>query len=411
MSASAAAPRTSREFGVADRLTVVSLHLGERWLRCARSSSCPIARVSKTRRSATHGQQTSRAEGSLARNLHRDTRRARGELDLALPARACKNLKGHRLYKMMSPTPVTLANPIVCQLGEGPVWDPIRQYLLWIDVARKIVHIGAVKASGHVEQLRQESFLDAIGAVAVAHDGHWLVAGSTHVFRHPAAARDKGLPMVIGPEPRRMNDGKPDPAGRFVVGTLALTGQSHSEVLMRIDDHRVTVIDSDLTLSNGLAWSSDGTVMYSVDTLRRRIYARRYDAESGAVGRRRAIVELEDGLPDGICLDEEEYLWVAVWGTGAVHRYSPQGRLDHIIRVPAPHVTSVAFAGPELDILAITTATQGLTEAQLRSYPLSGQLFTTRPGVRGARVALWNGRLPRDQSLEGANQICPLKRG
>jgi sugar lactone lactonase YvrE len=121
------------------------------------------------------------------------------------------------------------------------------------------------------------------------------------------------------------------------------------EVLVRLEtDGRITQLDGDLTLSNGLAWTTDGTTMYSVDTLRRTVYAREYDPVSGAVAERRVHLRLDDGFPDGIALDVEDHLWVAVWGAGEVRRFAPDGSIVDRLVVPAPHTSSIALAGEDL---------------------------------------------------------------
>lgn len=289
---------------------------------------------------------------------------------------------------------VILANPTVCELGEGPVWDPIRHVVLWVDIRRGVVFSGRLDDHGRVHLLDHVTFPRTVGAVAVAENGGWIVGGAHTLILHGASHSNSELARVV-PEGqlRRINDGKPDPSGRFLVGTLSLDGDSEREVLVRLEsDGAVTTIDDDLTLSNGLAWSPDGTLMYSVDTMRRALFARSYDAATGEIGPRRLLVEFDgDGYPDGICTDEDGNIWVAMWGLGEVRRYSPAGQCEGAIRVPAPHVSSVAFAGADRDTLVITTATQDLTEEQRTAYPLSGMLFTAKPAVRGLAVALWNG--------------------
>lgn len=300
---------------------------------------------------------------------------------------------------MTTASSVILANQTVCELGEGPVWDAARQQLLWLDIRRGIVFVGRMDRFGRVELVNHVTFPGTVGAVAVAEDGRWIVAGAQHVYTHPDNNALGGIRVIADGQPRRTNDGKADPAGRFVVGTLSLEGTSSEEVLVRLDDDGVAVLDDDLTLSNGFAWSADGATMYSIDTLRRRIYARPYEVESGAVGTRQVFIEVTDGYPDGMCLDAEEHLWIAMWGLGEVHRYTPTGELDRIITVRAPHVSSVAFAGPDLDRLVITTATQDLTPEQLKEYPLSGQLFTAKPGVLGLPVPSWNGSFTTERTI------------
>jgi sugar lactone lactonase YvrE len=288
---------------------------------------------------------------------------------------------------------VILANPIRCELGEGPVWDPTRQVVLWVDIRRGLVFSGRLDAHGRISDVEHVPFPGTVGAVAVAEDGSWIVAAAETLLVHPAAGSTRELVRVIrAGQLRRTNDGKPDPAGRFLIGTLSLGDDSQNEVLVRLErDGSLTTIDDDLTLSNGLAWSPDGSVLYSVDTLRRVVFARSYDMATGATGERRALIEFADGFPDGMCSDADGYLWIAMWGLGEVRRYTPEGEHERTIRVPAPHVSSVAFAGESLDTLVITTATQDLTDEQLAAYPLSGKLFTARPGVRGLPVPPWSG--------------------
>jgi sugar lactone lactonase YvrE len=131
--------------------------------------------------------------------------------------------------------------------------------------------------------------------------------------------------------------------------------------------------------------------MYSIDTLRQTVFVRDYDPQTGTAGPREPFLTVDEGYPDGMCLDVDEHLWIAMWGLGQVHRYSPAGGLVSVIEVPAPHVSSVAFAGPGLDTLVITTATQDLTDEQLARFPDSGRLFTASPGVAGLPQALWSG--------------------
>ena len=160
----------------------------------------------------------------------------------------------------------------------------------------------------------------------------------------------------------------------------------------------MTVIDDDLTLSNGLAWSPDGSVLYSVDTTPGIVYARPYNAVSGAWGERAVALRIANGgSPDGLCIDAAGNLWIAIWGAGQVRCYTPGGELVAAVEVPAPHVTSVAFVGPELDTLLITSARED-------DSPSAGHLFTTRiPGVtRPADDAV--GRARRD---EGARPHRP----
>lgn len=274
-------------------------------------------------------------------------------------------------------------------LGEGPTWDPIRARLLWVDIMAGDVHVGLLGGDDRIEPVERIGFPDTAGAVAVAEDGALVVAGTHRLHYRDADGRIASGRELITGAGRRFNDGKPDPAGRFVVGTSGPGG----ELLLRVDtDERVTVLDDDLTLSNGLAWTADGRRLFSIDTPTRRIYLRDDDPATGAVGARRVFLELAHGFPDGMTMDAEGHLWVAVWGGGCVLRIAPDGRIVARVDVPAPHTSCPAFAGPDLDVLVVTTATEHLTPAQLVEHPLSGRIFTFRPGVRGLPPLLWGGR-------------------
>jgi sugar lactone lactonase YvrE len=265
-------------------------------------------------------------------------------------------------------------------LGEGPVWDAARQRLLWVDIMAGDVHEG--RLGDRVEPTRTWSFAQSVGAVAVAENGDLLVAERETLTRVHADGGRTHLARVLPPgSPSRLNDGAVDPSGRFLVGSLG----GDREVLVRFENGGCTTVDADLTLSNGLAWSPSGDRFYSVDTLTRTIYVRDYPA-----GARSVLFRIDDGYPDGVCVDADGNLWLAVWGGGRVECRSPAGALLAVVEVDAPHTSSVAFAGPGLDVLVITTATQHLSRADVAAHPLSGRLFTARVGVTGLRTPYWN---------------------
>ncbi|WP_433790717.1 SMP-30/gluconolactonase/LRE family protein [Actinoplanes sp. CA-252034] len=267
-------------------------------------------------------------------------------------------------------------------LGEGPVWDPARERLLWVDIMAGDVHEGRLDDDGGVERMRTWSFERSVGAVAVAADGDLLVAERETLTRvHADGSRTRLARVLPEGSPSRLNDGAVDPSGRFLVGSLG----GDREVLVRFEGGGCTTIDDDLTLSNGLAWSPAGDRFYSVDTLTRRVYVRDYPA-----GERSVLFTVDDGHPDGLCVDADGNLWLAVWGGGRVECRSPQGTLLAVVEVDAPHTSSVAFAGPGLDVLVITTATQDLSPGDLAAHPLSGRLFTARVGVTGLLPPYWD---------------------
>ena len=163
-------------------------------------------------------------------------------------------------------------------------------------------------------------------------------------------------------------------------------GQSGGAALYRLDAvGTLTPVISGLTTSNGLGWSPDGTKLYYVETPTRRIDVFDYDARVGAVSARRAFADLADegGRPDGLTVDAEGGVWVALIRGGTLHRYCPDGRLDAVVALPTSHATSCAFGGPGLADLYVTTARARLTDAERAVQPLAGRLLRLRPGVTG----------------------------
>ena len=152
------------------------------------------------------------------------------------------------------------------------------------------------------------------------------------------------------------------------------------------------MLDDDLGLSNGLGWSPDQRTMYSVDSKPGTVWARPYDAVTGEVGPRRSLIEIRDGTPDGMCVDTEGHLWVAIWGGSQVRRYTPDGVLAGIVEVASPNVTCPVFAGPDLDVMVITSATQDLEPDLLAASPDAGKLFVAHVGQRGLPATPWAGR-------------------
>jgi len=275
-------------------------------------------------------------------------------------------------------------------LGEGPIWDAARQRLLWVDIAGGLVLEGSL-GGDRITEIRRHQFEGNVGAVTIDEAGRLLVAAQEQlVILDLEGARTEVARIVPRGQTRRLNDGKTDPVGRYLVGTRAFGPSATEELVLLRSDGGVEVIDDDLTLSNGLAWTHAGTRMYSVDTLTSTVWLRDYDPATGARGERRVYLQVSDGYPDGMCSDAEDHLWIAIWGAGEVRRFTPDGTLVAVVAVDAPHTTCAAFAGPHLDTLVITTATDELSESQLAAHPDSGRIFVARVGVAGSPVAPWN---------------------
>lgn len=278
------------------------------------------------------------------------------------------------------------------ELCEGPCWDVRTARLYFVDILAGQVH--AVDPDTGARRSWQLG--GPVGAVAPRRAGGWVAA----VERGFATFDDEWHrtgPVTPAPGQRegtRFNDGRCDPAGRFWAGTLSYDGSPGRGALYRLDaEGVVTVMLSAVTNSNGLAWSASGTEMYYVDTGKATIDRMAFDPGRGTVADRRTLVAFrpDEGLPDGLTIDSEGFLWVALWGGGCVRRYSPAGELDGEIRLPVTQVTSMAFGGAGLGELFITTAAEGLSAAERRDQPLAGSLFRHRPGVTGPPPATFAG--------------------
>ncbi len=279
---------------------------------------------------------------------------------------------------------VDLALDAKADLGEGPSWDPRTGVLVWVDITAGLVH-RFDPATG-----RDEAFDVGrhVGAAVPTTSGRVAFAASDGFsVLDPGTGRVEPIAEVEAGDPQtRMNDGKCDPAGRFWAGTMDLDGRRPLGSLYRLDaDHRVVRVLTHVTISNGLGWSPDGRTMYYIDSVTHGVDALDVEPETSSVSNRRRLVgfPIEWGLPDGMTVDEEGFLWVAFWDGAAIRRIAPDGRIASFVGFPVSRVTSCAFGGADLTDLYVTSARNGLSDAQLRSEPHAGGVFHLRPGVRG----------------------------
>ena len=279
------------------------------------------------------------------------------------------------------------------ELAEGPFWDAERERLLWVDIAGGTVLAGRLRADS-VEVIAEHRFPSTVAAVVPTADDGLLVALRDGLASITAGGVARtGRRVLPDGDNSRFNDGACDPSGRFLVGSMSLDDREGGERLYRLDRHgTLEVVDDGLTLSNGLGWSPDGHTMYSVDSVPGIVWSRSYEPESGDMGARHQHLRIDDGTPDGLCVDADGNLWVAVWGTGQIRCFTPGGEHVATVDVAAPHTSSVAFVGPGRDRLLITTAREDLSAAQLEEHPFSGHLFLADVGTEGVPAAAWGGR-------------------
>ena len=261
-------------------------------------------------------------------------------------------------------------------LGEGPRWDARRGELLRVDIAAGRVFRELVADDGSLIPIRTYRLPGTVGAVApIEGDRGWvLAAGRGFALLDPDGAFS--VIAEVASEGGRMNDGAADPQGRFWAGTVA--ERPGAAVLYRLDrDGRIDAMLDGLTTSNGIGWSPDGRTMYLADSGPRVIHAFDFDGDAGTISPGQVLVEVpeEIGTPDGLTVDAEGDLWVAIWGGGRIHRYSPAGGLRQVLAVPAMQTTSCAFAGSDLHRLYVTTATEDWTDEMRRADPKAGLVY------------------------------------
>jgi sugar lactone lactonase YvrE len=274
-------------------------------------------------------------------------------------------------------------------LGEGPVWDQRSGRLHWVDIRAGLVHrFSPSDGSDSVLDIGQPVSALGLGAdnglVLATRDGFGLVPSHSDRVSEVIEV-EKDLPR------NRMNDGRCDAAGRFWAGTMAdrWEHEPRAGALYRLERAGgflvATKVLSGLTVANGIDWTPDGRQMYFVDSATRRVDIFDFDADTGTLRNRRvfAVVPATDGMPDGLVVDADGCVWVALIGGGRLRRYSPSARIDQEILLPVTLVTSAAFGGPDLADLYITTARHRLTPEERDRQTLAGSLFCCRPGTTG----------------------------
>lgn len=279
-------------------------------------------------------------------------------------------------------------------LGEGPLWDVTRQALWWVDTKRhKLNCFSPSDGSNKSFDVGQQ-----IGTVVLREKGG-LVVGLEHgigIFDPETG----DFEILCDPESHlhenRFNDGKCDPAGRLWIGSMENAEENMDRgALYCFDiDGRVKKQVAPVGVSNGIAWTSDATTMYYIDSPTRRVDRFDYDVGTGEISNRRTAFEIPDGMgfPDGMAIDVEDKLWVALWNGWAVGRFDPEtGELLGKVDVDASHVSACSFGGPELDELFITTARHLLEKHEDEAQPHAGGLFHTPVGVRGVPFGAYGG--------------------
>lgn len=269
------------------------------------------------------------------------------------------------------------------RLGEGPIWDIQRQVLHWVDVYNRRVHTfdpaTAIDTFIEVDTVISGLFLFGRETLILAQEDHLGQLDLKTRQVTPILSIEADLPN------NRLNDVRCDSRGRLWIGTMNNDEQPAANLYCYDAKSGLQLMETGLSISNGLGWSPDQQTFYLTDTPRQTIYAYRFDVGSGIIHDRRPLVSLahESFYPDGLTIDAEGCIWSAMWNGGCVIRFDADGNEMTRIPLPVPLVTSCTFGGPELTDLYITTASAGMSQAELKQSYQAGDLFCLPTDVKG----------------------------
>ena len=279
-------------------------------------------------------------------------------------------------------------------LGEGCVWSPLEDLLVWVDITGQAVH-RYDHASG--QPISVWRYNESVGNVALrAGGGLALGLGNTVTLTDRVGAIESVIELPGEPETNRANDGAVDPAGRLFQGTMSdAEPGSPVAALHRVDgDGTARRVLSEVMISNGIGWSPDQSTMYYIDSLTFRVDQFDYDPDTGEIEGRRPFVTFDGsgGAPDGMTVDADGCLWVAMFGGFGVQRFSPEGeQLETVVTPGAPQTTCCCFGGPDLDTLYITTAAASIAGVDTEGESNSGALFAADVDAVGLPTNLFAG--------------------
>jgi L-arabinonolactonase len=280
-------------------------------------------------------------------------------------------------------------------LGEGAVWNEADGRLWWTDIEGSRLWTHAPESG----RCASHGTPERVSCLAPRRNGEGFVVAFSSGFAlyDPVTGRRQDIVAFEPDQPdTRLNDGRTDRQGRLIAGGFDEKGGGRliSSVVRLDSDLTVTALFGEVGCANGICFSPDGRTLYFADSMRAEIWAFAYHPDTGGLGEKRVVATLKGsrpGIPDGSCVDADGCIWNAEWDSGAVVRWTPDGRIDRVVELPVPRPTCVAFGGADYGTLYITTARAWLSEAELANAPLSGGLFALRPGVKGVADAAFAG--------------------
>lgn len=290
---------------------------------------------------------------------------------------------------------VELAVDAHALIGEGPVWDHRDGVLWWLDIFRHELHaFDPLTGQDRITDLGAQ-----VGAIVLRDSGGLVLAAPEGfvAFDPLTGARSLLARVDHDPSAMRLNDGKCDRAGRFWAGSIPHDPVNPEAVAVVPGGAALYCLDPSghaeaalkgITVSNGMGWSPSDDTFYYIDTMTSRVDAFDFDPDSGTITNRRPLVTLspDEGHPDGMCVDEDGCIWLALSGTGQIRRITPAGAVDRTLHLPLSRVTSCAFGGASLDELYITSHSALMSDQDRQTEPNAGALLRCVPGVRGLRT-------------------------
>lgn len=283
---------------------------------------------------------------------------------------------------------VTCVVDAACELAEGPHWHRAEGALYWVDINGRRIHRWRPGPLGEHSAWDLPVMPTALAQIGDSRRFRVATDAGLGLFDAQTGAFELGEAIEADRPQNRSNDGKVGPDKHFWVGSMHRSAAERSGALYRIGHEGIAdrVLDG-IGISNTVAWSPDGELMYFADSLRSVIWRMPFEPTTGAVGERELFVELTDGAsPDGSATDVDGCLWNAQWDGARVVRYAPDGRIDRVITLPVSRPTSCAFGGPDGKTLYITSAREGLDATQVARQPLAGGVFAIDVGVAGCAV-------------------------
>lgn len=268
-----------------------------------------------------------------------------------------------------------------CLLGEGPLWHPERGQLFWFDVlnGKLLSRLG--------DDLLDWQFDEMISAAGWVDRDHLLIASETELFTFnlESGATAHVAPLEAETAGTRSNDGRADPFGGFWIGTMGKYAEPDAGAIYRLYSGQIRRIYTEITIPNAICFSPDGRFAYFTDTVTRQVMAQPVGHDGWPEEAPRLFLDLSaEGLnPDGAVTDADGNLWLAQWGAGRVVAYSPEGVYLRAVEVGARRSSCPAFGGADFGTLFVTTAQEGMDQAERAADPLAGQVFMARPGARG----------------------------